>query len=168
MTNQKRKKVYLAGGIEKAPDGGKKWRQDMSRFLDRELGHQSFDPTINELTLLNHEERIHLRNWKCADTPRFKETVRRIIRHDLDTLTNQCDYIICLWDEYATNGGGTYGEMTLAFRENIPVYMVTPLPLRSISGWIIACTDRIFCDFNSLRSFLRTEFGPKPANPDCK
>jgi len=68
------------------------------------------------------------------------------------------DYIICLWDEYVLHGGGTHGELTMAFWHNIPVYMVTKIPVQKMSSWIIGCTNRIFDNFEELKVFLRKKY----------
>jgi len=150
--------VYLAGAIEYAPDGGKAWRQEIMKFLRDELGHSSFDPTSEEWDLLTDDEKENFRDWKSNDLPRFRSVIERIIHHDLDNLMNKTEYVVCLWDEPVTRGGGTHGEMTTAFMNKIPVYMVLGMEQRDISSWIIGCTTEIFPDFESLKEFLKKKF----------
>ncbi|HFE64163.1 MAG TPA: hypothetical protein ENK14_07090 [Caldithrix sp.] len=156
--NGNRALSYLAGAIEKAPDAGCKWRAEISRFLEKELGHAVFNPCLEESHVLTAEEFRHFREWKANDLPRFRRVVHKIIQTDISTLLNKVDYIICLWDEYVLHGGGTHGELTMAYWHEIPVYMVTRIPLAEMSSWIIGCTTRIFSDFDQLRNFLRNEF----------
>jgi hypothetical protein len=78
---------------------------------------------------------------------------------DLDVMANQADYVVCLWDEAATRGGGTHAELTAATRKGIPVYMVTEMPATEISGWVLACVDRLFGNFEELKTFLTTTYG---------
>ncbi|RQV99298.1 MAG: hypothetical protein EH225_11805 [Calditrichaeota bacterium] len=150
--------VYLAGAIENAPDAGRKWREDISFFLTHELNHQVFNPTLEENHILTPFEFRNFRHWKTADLPRFRQVVHKIIKTDIGMLINQVDYIICLWDEYVSRGGGTQGELTIAFWKQIPVYMVTTLPLTDLSSWIIGCTSEIFYDFDSLKEFLKSTY----------
>ncbi len=147
--------VYLAGAIENAPDSGRKWREEISRFLVEELGHRVFNPCLEENHVLTPEEFRHFREWKRNDLPRFRRVVHKIIHTDLTTLIERVDYIICLWDQYVLNGGGTQGELTMAFWHRIPVYMVSAIPLENMSSWIIGCTTEIFSDFEQLRTHLR-------------
>jgi hypothetical protein len=150
--------VYLAGAIEHAPDAGAEWRRNLTRFLIEELNHQVFNPTLEESHVLTPEEFRHFREWKTVDLPKFRRVVHRIIKTDINTLINKVDYIICRWDEYVLKGGGTHGELTMAFWNNIPVFMVTDIPLEKMSSWIIGCTTEIFPDFDSLKQFLLSRF----------
>jgi nucleoside 2-deoxyribosyltransferase len=145
--------AYLAGAIEHAPDGGRRWRRSITASIDR-LGHRVFDPTKNEHLLLNEEERLHFRGWKETDLPRFQQTVRRIIARDLDVITSEADYVICYWDEPATRGAGTQAEITLAHRLGKPVYLVTAMPRAKVSGWVLGCATQVFDDLEALGEFL--------------
>lgn len=146
--------VYLAGAIENAPRGGRPWREELTAFLSRELNHRVFDPTLEENHLLSPEEFRNFRQWKNHDLIRFRNTVRKIILMDISTLINRVDYIICLWDAHVLHGGGTHGELTVAHLHDIPVYMVSKIPLENMSSWIIGCTTEIFSDFAGLKKFL--------------
>lgn len=150
--------VYLAGAMEHAPDLGAAWRNEISQFLTSELGHGVFNPCVEQTHVLTPEERRLFRTWKDTDLNRFRATVRKIIHKDLDTLLNQVDYIICLWDEFVANGGGTQGEITMAYFHSVPIYMVSAIPVTEISSWILGCTTELFTNFEDLREFLRKEF----------
>jgi hypothetical protein len=152
--NEKNPFVYLAGAIENAPDSGSSWREEMSLFLQQDLGHLVFNPCLEESHILTPEEFQHFRKWKTTDLKRFRKTLHKIISTDLNTLIDKVDYIICLWDHYVLRGGGTQGELTMAFWHKIPVYMVSTIPLEKLSSWIIGCTTEIFEDFESLKDFL--------------
>jgi len=148
-------KAYLAGAIEHAPDHGEAWRTAMSEFLMLTFNHTCYNPLLEEHKYLTPEESRNFRGYKQTDPERFQEIVRKLIRGDLHSLETEIDYVICNWDEYAVKGGGTYGELTYAFSRNIPVYMVTQIPVLAISGWILGCTTKIFASFDELRQYLR-------------
>jgi hypothetical protein len=150
--------VYLAGAIENAPEGGRPWRQQIGAFLTNELGLGVFDPTREENQLLTPEEFRNFRRWKAADLPRFRKAIHKIITNDLGTLTRRIDFIICYWDEFVQFGGGTQGELTMAYWHGIPVYLVTEIPIENISSWIVGCSTEIFQDFNALQEFLKERF----------
>lgn len=156
--NGERPLIYLAGAIENAPDNGQRWREEITSFLEKELGHQVFNPCLQENHLLTSEEFQKFRQWKTSDLPRFREVMWRIISTDITILRTRVDYMICLWDEYVLNGGGTQGELTIARLQHIPVYMVTQIPLSQISSWIIGCTTEIFPNFERLKIFLKSYF----------
>ena len=89
---------------------------------------------------------------------RFQGTVRKIIDYDLDWIERKCDYIVAFWDEYAGRGAGSQGELTLAYRRGIPVYLVSAVPVSQISGWILGCATEVFRDFDGLKRHLTMKF----------
>ncbi len=146
--------AYLAGAIEYSPDFGRGWRKVISPFLHDELGHTVYDPAEDERKSLTEEEQRCLRSWKHTDFERFQIAVRKIIEFDLEVVARS-DYVVCYLDEYAMKGGGTSAELTFAFERKIPVYMVTPLAVGHISGWILGCCTKVFCSFDELKKFLK-------------
>jgi hypothetical protein len=145
--------VYLAGAIEYAPDRGRTWRANLTPFL-RELGHRVYDPALDETKNLDEEEVRDFRGWKATDLPRFQQTVRKIIAYDLDCIEQECGLIICYWDEHAARGAGTQGELTIAHRRGIPVYLVLGTAVESVSGWLLGCSERVFPSFTELKNYL--------------
>jgi hypothetical protein len=154
--------AYLCGAVEYAPDQGKGWRGEITPFL-QELGHQVFGPTLDDRKNLTPVEIRDYRTWKGTDFPRFQKTVRKIIDHDLTRLENRCDYLVAYWDEYAGRGGGTQGEITVAYRRALPVYLVIDMPIEQVSGWILGCATEVFTSFDELKDFLRKKFVPAEA-----
>jgi hypothetical protein len=146
--------AYLSGAIEHAADGGTGWRRDTGRFLQEELGHRVYDPAADQKKDLSEEEQASFRGWKLAAPDRFQSVVRKIIAWDLGWIEGRVDYLIALWDEPGARGGGTSAEITLAHRLGKPVYLVLGMPRADASGWILACADRVFEDFDALREFL--------------
>jgi hypothetical protein len=145
--------AYLSGSIEYSPDHGKTWRAALTPFL-RSLGHDVYDPAEDEKKNLTEVERREFRGWKHSDLPRFQQTIRKIIAYDLDWIEHRSDYIVAYWDEYASRGAGSQAELSLAHRRGIPVYLVTELPLGSVSGWILGCASEVFTSFEELREFM--------------
>jgi len=149
--------AYLSGSIEYSPDYGKSWRAQLTPFL-RELGHDIYDPALDEKKNLDDSEVREFRYWKVTDLPRFQRTIRKIIAWDLDWIEHKSDYIVCFWDEAAARGAGTQGELTLAHRHGIPVYLVLGMPFEKVSGWILGCATHVFNEFADLKSFLAEEY----------
>ena len=146
---------YLAGSIEYSPDLGKGWRAEIAPLL-KSLGHEVYDPAEDELKNLTETEAREFRAWKTSDLPRFQQTVRKIIAYDLDLIEQHCDAIVCYWDRHAGRGAGTQGELTLAHRLGIPVYMICGVPVEEISGWLLGCASEVFTDFDAFRQFARS------------
>lgn len=151
-------RVYLAGAIERAADGGVAWRRDLAEYLRRELGHRVHDPTDHDWKALTDEERKSFRQWKTspAHWPRFQETIRKIIRRDSELILTDTDYIIALWDEGVLGGGGTHGELTLAFLHGIPVFLVLGMPREAVSSWILGCCEEVVDSLEALKVRLKT------------
>jgi hypothetical protein len=151
--------AFLCGAMEYASDGGAAWRERIRLWIQENMNHRVYDPVVEAQRLFSAEELANLPAWKTSDIERYRRTIRNAINHDLDVMTRQADYVICLWDEAAARGGGTQAELTAAYRKGIPVYMVTEMPASEISGWILACTDRIFTKFDELKPFLAATYG---------
>jgi hypothetical protein len=148
--------IYLCGAIEYSPDHGKAWRAEVTLFL-HELGHDVYDPALDENKDLTEQEARDFRGWKQTDLPRFQQTIRKIIQYDLDWVEERCDALVAYWDEHAGKGAGTQGELTAAYRRGVPVYLVTKLPTEQVSGWILGCASHVFSSFEELRQYLITK-----------
>ena len=142
--------AYLSGAMEYSPDQGRGWRQEVSLLLKERLGHEVFNPNEEINQILSDEEELHFREWKENDEEKFKTLMNRIIDRDLRHLTEKSDYVICKWDEYAVKGGGTHGEITVAYYHKIPVFLLSEIPRNRISSWILGCSENIFFDVESL------------------
>lgn len=157
--------AYLCGPIEFAKDGGRRWRLDLAPFLREQLGHRVYDPAQDEKKNLTEEEAAHFRAWKSADTERFRRAIRKIIAYDLDLIENETGYLICYWPSASAQSAGTSAELTVAHRKGIPVYLVTPLPLAEVSGWMLGCSDRVFATIQELKEFLIARFSREKQTP---
>lgn len=151
-------KVYLSGAMEHAPDSGREWRDSLETFLHGQIGHEVYNPVRDVRKNLTGEEAAHFRSWKRADPERYRAVLRKIIHYDLDMLEERADYVVCYWDRWCVQGGGTHGELTMAFRRRIPVYLVSEIPFVEISGWILGCCTEVFPSFDELKTFLRRKF----------
>lgn len=150
--------AFLCGGMEYATDGGRAWRERIRLWLQDTLNHRVYDPIVEAQRLFTAEERRDLPAWKTSDPERFRRAMRIVINHDLDVMARQADYVVCLWDEAAARGAGTQAELTAAYRKAIPVYLVTEMSAAEISGWILGCADRVFANFDELKSFLASTY----------
>jgi len=147
---------YLAGSIEYSPDLGKGWRAEITPLLES-LGHQVYDPALDEMKNLTETEVTQFRAWKTSDLDRFQQTIRKIITYDLDLIEHQCDAIVCYWDQYAGRGAGTQGELTFAHRLGMPVYMICDVPVEQISGWLLGCATEVFSSFEEFNEFMNSK-----------
>ena len=54
-------------------------------------------------------------SYKKTAPNEYKKIVRKIIKLDLNALINNADYLIVKWDKSVLKGGGTHGEVTMAY-----------------------------------------------------
>ena len=146
--------AYLSGAMEFANDEGAVWRNNISLWLNNELGHKTIDPVLESAKIVEENNAEDYREWKSVDPERYASFIKLCVINDINIVRNKADYIICLWDKNVIKGAGTHAEVTLAFELNKPVYLVNKLPLMDLSGWIMACSTEIFDDFNQLKEFF--------------
>jgi len=69
-------------------------------------------------------------------------------------VVHQVDYLIVKWDKSVFKGGGTHGEVTLAYWLGKPVYLINDLPIDDLSSWIFSCSEETFSDLADLKKRL--------------
>ncbi len=151
-------KAYLSGAMEYDPDEGASWRTDMENWLKSELGHTAFNPVIETEQFVNSTAAADYRLWKKTDLPRYRALVKQFVQHDITAVQEECDYLICYWNAAAMRGGGTQGEVTMAYHSGKPVYLVTELEFVEISGWILACATELYTSFEEIKNDLRNRY----------
>ncbi|MBC8215911.1 MAG: hypothetical protein ISS10_00430 [Candidatus Marinimicrobia bacterium] len=149
--------AYLSGAMEKAVDEGADWRKEITLWLKSELNHDVVDPVVESKKLVKLTGSQDYRKWKEDDPGRYISFVRKCVKRDLDVVMKEVNYLICLWDEFVLKGGGTHGEVTVAYLHHVPVYLVNRLPKEDFSSWIEACSTKVFQDFSSLQQFLKEQ-----------
>ncbi len=154
--------AYLSGAMENAKNEGSAWRNEMTIWLKEKLNHSVIDPVNDTARLVKSTDSQNYRNWKTSDPNKFREFVRKAIDNDLNSVVNKSDYIICLWNGEVLSGGGTHGEVTMAYYYNKPLYLINQLNIpNQISGWIMSCASEIFTDFESMQRRLLEIYGEK-------
>tara|TARA_B100001989_G_scaffold163142_1_gene117200 strand:+ start:163 stop:654 length:492 start_codon:yes stop_codon:yes gene_type:complete len=147
-------KAYLSGPIENAENDGASWRQDITLWLKDNLNHEVFNPVSETKNIIGHLNPSIFRSMKKTDPIEYKNIIREIIKLDLEALINDSDYLIVKWDKSVLKGGGTHGEVTMAYWIKKPIFIVNSLPIDDMSSWIFSCSDFIFNDFQSLKKKL--------------
>ncbi len=149
--------AYLSGAIEYAPDHGRGWRLEITRWLETR-GHRVYDPALDERKNLSDQELQGFRGWKTRDLPRFQATLRKIIAWDLDRIEHHSDYLIVYWDDAARQGAGTQAEITFAHRLGLPVLLVLGMPLAAASGWVLGCASEVCDNWQALQAAVPRYF----------
>jgi hypothetical protein len=141
--------------MEYAQGEGRDWRELMQVWLEEILGWEVFNPNRESdrmLAMLCPGRNV--RALKSEDPEEFRRVVSQLVDHDCREIAERSDLVICYWDESATRGAGTKGEVTMAKYFGKPVYMVTALPHTDIPGWVLGCTTGFFTSFDLLKTFL--------------
>ena len=146
--------AYLSGPIENAENDGVDWRNMMTEWLSSNLNHKVFNPVKETKSIIDDISMEDFRLLKSKDPDQYKNIFRKIIKIDLEAVVNEADYLIVKWDESVFRGGGTHGEITMAYWLNKPVYLVNSLPINDVSSWVLSCSDEVFDSFDSLKKRL--------------
>ena len=146
--------AYLSGPIENAENDGVDWRNMMTEWLSSNLNHKVFNPVEETKSIIDKISIEDFRFLKTKNPDEYKKIFRKIIKIDLEAVVNEADYLIVKWDESVFRGGGTHGEITMAYWLNKPVYLVNSLPINDVSSWVLSCSDEVFDSFDSLKKRL--------------
>ena len=150
--------AYLSGPIENAHNDGAGWRNNITTWLGEKLAHSVFDPVLETKSIIQKIDSNDFRMMKSNDPIEYKKIIREIIKLDLNALVDEADYLIVNWDKAVFRGGGTHGEVTMAYWLNKPVYMVNSLPMEDVSSWIFSCTDFVSDNFEELKEKLEQTY----------
>ncbi len=150
-------KFYLSGGMEYKNKMGMGWRDWITQELEKRH-HDAINPVKLEVC---EEETdgipIQARLTQLKLDGKLDE-VRRLVRKVLfrkDMFAIQLtDALIVYYDESVQKGAGTLSEAWEAFREGVPVYLVTEFPMEKIPTWLIGETTRIFSNFEELLEYV--------------
>ena len=147
--------AYLSGPIENAHNDGADWRNDITQWLKQNLNHQVFNPVTETKSITKELNADDFRLMKTTDPEEYKKIIRKIIQVDLNAVVKGSDYLIVNWDKSVFKGGGTHGEITMAYWFKKPVYMVNTLPIEDVSSWIFSCSEYVFSNFKDLKIKLK-------------
>ena len=144
--------------MEYAKNGGADWRKEITLWLITNLNHSVINPVIESKKLIKNYKEEEFRSWKQTNPEKYVEIMRRAIIKDLDAVVNKADYIICLWDENVFKGAGTHSEVTFAYYNDKPIYLINKLGINDLSGWVMSCATEIVNDFDSLKVLLKNKY----------
>ncbi len=154
-------KFYLSGGMEYKKNLGKAWRDWLTEKLE-DMRHDAINPVKLE-NVEDSEDRdrgfpLQTRLTNLKNEGKLNE-VRKIVRDSLfrkDMFAIQlADAIVVLYDESAQKGAGTLSEAWEAFREGVPVYLVTDFDIHDVPTWLIGESTQIFADFEELLEYVK-------------
>lgn len=156
----KNKQIYLAGAMEAAPDKGARWRTILTPQLEK-LGYKAFNPCKETDGAILEQYGWAKLDYEKIKTPKYRkqylEIFRKIVLADLEAVLSS-DMLIVYFNKYMWQGSaGTHGEITVARRNNIPVYIVLAgdMDFEDIPAWVVGCTTSVFDSFKEFLDFLK-------------
>lgn len=151
---RKKPKIYLAGGMENAPNFGVEWRERAEKWLTK-AGWDVHNPCTKETTIFKRRgvkgSTYHkLKTKKTLDI--YVSIMKDLIDFDKEVIRN-VDMVLVYWDEYVY--GGTIDEIGYARENSVPVILMSKLPLRRISGWVLGRADgNVFFTWKDIKEYL--------------
>ena len=146
--------AYLSGPIENAENDGADWRKSLTPWIKNTLSHKVFNPVIATRDITKGLTSSEFRNMKRSNPDKYKKLIREIINIDIEAVVNSSDYLIVNWNKSVFRGGGTHGEITLAYFLKKPIYLVYNVPFDDLSSWIFCCSTEVFDSFEDLKTLL--------------
>lgn len=146
--------AYLSGPIENAENDGADWRKSLTPWIKNTLSHKVFNPVIATRDITKGLTSSEFRNMKRSNPDKYKKLIRKIINIDIEAVVNSSDYLIVNWNKSVFRGGGTHGEITLAYFLKKPIYLINNVPFDDLSSWIFSCSTEVFDSFEDLKTYL--------------
>ncbi|MDA9991998.1 hypothetical protein N9E35_03205 [Candidatus Marinimicrobia bacterium] len=146
--------AYLSGPIENAENDGANWRDSITPWLKNEIEHDVFNPVVETRKIISDLTNRQFREMKETDPKKYKNLIRQIIDIDIKAVVEESDYLIVNWNKSVFRGGGTHGEITLAYYLKKPIYLVNHVPLDDLSSWIFSCATEVFDSFDDMKIHL--------------
>ena len=150
--------AYLSGPIENAENDGANWRESITPWLKDEIKHDVFNPVLATRKIISNLTNTQFRELKDTNPTKYKNLIRQIIDIDIKAVVEETDYLIVNWNKSVFRGGGTHGEITLAYYLKKPIYLVNHVPLDDLSSWISSCATEVFDSFDDMKIHLLSKY----------
>ena len=150
--------AYLSGPIENAANDGADWRELITLWQKDEIEHDVFNPVLATRKIISNLTNSQFREMKETSPKKYKNLIRQIIDIDIKAVVEESDYLIVNWNKSVFKGGGTHGEITLAYYLKKPIYLVNHVPLDDLSSWIFSCATEVFDSFDDMKIHLLSTY----------
>ena len=149
-------RFYLAGPMDRVPDGGEGWRKVAAKFLE-ECGAIAHNPCTKQSEVGKEDAVVRAKiaelklKKEWDEVARLMEPIRTV---DL-SLVRQSDALICYMD-IDVHMCGSYEEIYLAHRLGKRVFLVCPQGKAGVPNWLFDVLDHnlFFGTFDELYNFL--------------
>lgn len=147
--------IYLSGGMQFADGLGTGWRKLTSARL-KEMQYYPIDIARMDEEYTKRYGQLYFMSDR-KNHLQYKSNFRRHFIHaDVQLVINDSDALIVLYDESVRRGAGTTSEVHEAYKNDIPVFLVSAYEdwHNEVPGWMQAETTKIFSSFEELYSYL--------------
>lgn len=156
MNRLNNQRVYLAGAMDRVPDGGKTWRENISPLL-KNMGLIVFNPLTKPSEIGKEDENTVTLKKRLKQEKRYDELskVMKTIRNVDLRLVDISDFLIVNLD-LDIHPCGTYEEVFLANREKKPILINVVQGKQNAPDWLFGTLphEMIFDSWLDLREYL--------------
>jgi nucleoside 2-deoxyribosyltransferase len=157
MERLKNQRVYLAGAMDRVPDRGSTWRDNITPFLN-ELGIVVFNPISKPTDIGLEDKDTHAIKTKLKEKARYDEltSMMKTIRSVDLRLVDISDFLIVNLD-LNTHPCGTLEEIFWANRQKKPIIIHMVQGKNHTPDWLFGTIPHqmIFSTWDEIKSYLQ-------------
>lgn len=156
MNRLKGQRVYLAGAMDRVPDRGVAWRENITPLLE-EMGVIVFNPTKKPTNIGSEDQNSHEMKVKLKKEHRYDElsSMMRTIRSVDLRLVDISDFLIVNID-ITHHACGTYEETSTANRSKKPILIHVEQGKENTPDWLFGKLPHqwFFSEWAELKNYL--------------
>lgn len=156
MNRLKNQRVYLAGAIDRVPDRGATWRENITPFLEQ-MGIIVFNPIKKPTDVGLEDQNTHAMKIKLKEQARYDELsdIMKTIRAVDLRLVDISDFLVVNLN-IEHHACGTYEEISLANRSKKPILIHVEQGKKNTPDWLFGTIPHqwFFSSWDDLKSYL--------------
>jgi nucleoside 2-deoxyribosyltransferase len=156
MNRLKNQRVYLAGAMDRVPDRGNGWRDNITPFLES-LGIKVFNPIKKPSVIGMEDIQTHNLKKKLKSEQNYNELsqLMKVIRSVDLRLVDISDFLIVNLD-LDIHPCGTYEEIFWANRQKKPIVIHMVQGKENAPDWLFGTIphEMIFSSWDSIKEYL--------------
>jgi len=156
MNRLSNQRVYLAGAMDRVPDRGNGWRDNITPFLES-LGVIVFNPIKKPTSMGKEDEQVQVLKKSYKDSQDYDELSKlmKTIRSVDLRLVDISDFLIVNLD-LETHPCGTLEEIFWANRQKKPIIIHMVQGKQNAPDWLFGTIphEMIFSSWNEIQNYL--------------
>ena len=113
--------AYLSGAVGNTPEMGSIWSEYVTKCLE-DFGCTVINLVVESKKIIEKINWTNYKSWTYSNPQKFKNFIRNGIDRDLKLIIEKVDYLIVLWDDSVSKGGGNHGVTNMAYYKSIPIF----------------------------------------------